>query len=177
MVKKKYIFLGLLFSMMLVLSACSGNQETTAPENEVTTEAPNNIIMVSGDTVSKNNGCVLSSRYAVGDKIIFRMNALDPETNKQIEDAKLQVHLSTGDVLDMAYGNHGEDNFWVVAYEVTEDTPTGALDYTVTAELGDRKGEYKPFNVKPSLLMIVDAAAVSGESEEQPAEESAEKPS
>ena len=46
---------------------------------------------------------------------------------------KLQVHLSTGNVLDMEYGEHAEDHFWTVNYTVTPDTPTGQLDYFVTA--------------------------------------------
>jgi heme/copper-type cytochrome/quinol oxidase subunit 2 len=91
------------------------------------------------------------------------MNAIDPNTNEQNKEAKLTLNLSTGEKLDMKYGKHGDDNFWVVAYPVTAETPTGKLDYFVTTENGDLKGEYRPFNVAPSLLTIVDASAVNGE--------------
>lgn len=79
------------------------------------------------------------------------MDVTDPATGKQAEDAKLQVYLSTSEELDMYKGPHPSGDtdpvpeFWTGAYEVTEDTPTGILNYSVTAKFGDKKGEFKPF--------------------------------
>ncbi len=166
--KKKNIFLlSLLLGIALFVSACSddasGTKDDTGNTNDTSTEetSDNSNIIVSGDMVSELDGCVLQSRYTVGDNIVWRMDAIDPGTQEQMEDATLQVHLSTGEVLDMRYGSHpadteGAPKFWTVAYEVTEDTPTGTMEYFVTAESGDKKGEFRPFNVKPSLLTIVE---------------------
>lgn len=166
---KKNWILGMSLCTALLLAACSDDKDEATPSQaeEVQTGA----LIITGDTVTEQGGCVLASRFSPGDKIVFRNNILDGVTNEQVIDAKVQVHLSTGEVLDMTYGQHGEDNFWVVAYPVTEDTPTGTLDYTVTASFGDKKAEYKPFNVAPSLLTIVSDEVVNAS-----ADASAEEP-
>lgn len=178
--KKKSILLGLLLSSALMVVGCN-DKETSTTETTGNDGAKNNVIMVSGDTVSEMGGCVLASRYSAGDKIVFRMNALDAN-NVQMEDAKLQVHLSTGEVLDMELGVHSPPDakdpakFWTAAYPVTEDTPTGTLEYYVTAEAGDAKGEFRPFNVQPSLITIIDPAAAGTIPEVTPAPTPEEAP-
>ncbi|MDW0109796.1 hypothetical protein [Sporosarcina aquimarina] len=156
----KKMFMGLALSGSLIIGACSNGDE--ASEN---TQSENNTIQVFGDVVSEGDGCVLQSRFKSGDNIVFRMDAVDPETNKQIsEDAKVTVHLSTGEDLEMHHGKHPSGDtdpvpeFWTVAYKVTDDTPTGILNYSVTAEMNGKKGEFAPFDVEPSLLTIVDPA-------------------
>lgn len=149
--KKTISLFALLLVTMVVLIACNNN----SGEKEAAAEKDIGSLVITGDTVTEQGGCVLASRFSPGDKIIFRNNVLDGLTNEQVKDAKVQVHLSTGETLDMKYGKHGDDNFWVVAYPVTKDTPTGTLDYSVTAEYKEQKGEFKPFNVAPSLLTIV----------------------
>ncbi|NJD03856.1 MAG: hypothetical protein FIA99_14935 [Ruminiclostridium sp.] len=116
-------------------------------------------LSVYGDVVSKN-GCVLQSRFTVDDRIVFRINVIDPATNKQSENAKVTLHLGTGENLEMKLGLHpakdpNAPKFWTVGYTVTDKTPTGTLDYYVTAEENDKTGEFRPFNVKPSLITIV----------------------
>ena len=149
--KKTISLFALLLVTMVVLIACNND----SGEKEAAAEKDVGSLVITGDTVTEQGGCVLASRFSPGDKIIFRNNVLDGLTNEQVKDAKVQVHLSTGETLDMKYGKHGDDNFWVVAYPVTKDTPTGTLDYSVTAEYKEKKGEFKPFNVAPSLLTIV----------------------
>ncbi|MBW7456406.1 hypothetical protein ACFOLF_37240 [Paenibacillus sepulcri] len=117
-------------------------------------------LVVLGDIVSQNAGCVLQNRFTVGDGIVFRMKALNPITGMLAENATLQVHLGTGEVLDMQLGQHPPDApvgemFWSVNYKVTDATPKGTLSYYVTAETPTMKGEYKPFQVVPSLITIV----------------------
>lgn len=161
MIKNQMAILSLLVGVLLVLGACSDDK------NESSEKSGDAFLMISGDTVSEQGGCVLASRYSAGDKIVFRMNAYDSRTNEQLKDANLKVHLSTGEELDMAYGTHGDEDFWVVAYPVTEETPTGSLEYYVTGEAGDLKGEFRPFNVAPSLLSIVDLSE-DGEAATEP---------
>ncbi|MBD7984960.1 hypothetical protein H9649_10215 [Sporosarcina sp. Sa2YVA2] len=164
MKNKRFLIFSLLFGALLVLGACSEDKKETTETDMNGKE----FLMISGDTVSEQGGCVLASRYSAGDKLVFRMNALDSRTNEQVKDANLKVHLSTGEELDMVYGTHGDEDFWVVAYPVTAETPTGSLEYYVTGEAGDLKGEFRPFNVAPSLLSIVD---VDGEAATEPEEE------
>lgn len=159
--KKTIILFTLLLVTMVVLIACNNSEE-----KEATTEKAVGSLVITGDTVTEQGGCVLASRFSPGDKIIFRNNVLDGLTNEQVKDAKVQVHLSTGETLDMKYGKHGDDHFWVVAYPVTNDTPTGTLDYSVTAEYKEQKGEFKPFNVAPSLLTIVSEDVAQAPKEE-----------
>jgi hypothetical protein len=126
-------------------------------------------LLVLGDVVSSNGGCVVQNRFTVGDGIVFRMKAVNPITGKLVENAKLQVHLGTGEVLDMKLGQHPPDapqgeKFWTVNYKVTDATPKGTLSYYVTAQTATMKGEYKPFQVMPSLITIV--APESGDAEE-----------
>lgn len=172
--------MGLLISGALMVVGCN-DKETSTTETTGNDGEKKNVIMVSGDTVSEMGGCVLASRFSAGDKIVFRMNALD--TNKvQMEDAKLQVHLSTGEVLDMELDVHSPPDakdpakFWTAAYPVTEDTPTGTLEYYVTAVAADAKGEFRPFNVQPSLITIVDPAATGTVPEGAPAPAPEEAP-
>lgn len=66
----------------------------------------------------------------------------------------------------MTYGEHSDDKFWVVAYPVTEETPTGSLDYKIIASYNDVTAEFEPFNVQPSKLQIVsDTVSVSAPAE------------
>lgn len=157
---------------LLLIGGCTndkGSEASPAPSASEPSSAPavqTASIAVTGDTVTGTGGCVLQSRFMAGEKIVFRANAVDPITNQQLKDAVLKVHLSTGEVLDMAYGAHprGSDvYFWTAAYTVTDQTPTGTLNYYVTAEHGSMKGEYHPFNVAPSLLTIVAPETVNGE--------------
>ena len=125
-------------------------------------------LIVYGDVVAAGL-CIPQNRFTAGQSMVFRMTALNSLTGELVEDAKLQVHLSTGEVLDMHLGSHPPDApnaeyFWSVRYDVTEDTPTGTLNYYVTAETETLRGEFRPFNIMPSLLTIVSREeASSGE--------------
>ena len=87
MLKKNYLFAGALLSILLLVSACSEEKATQETDTESSTNSTGQLLALSGDTVSKMSGCVLASQYQVGDDIIFRMNAIDPATNKQVTDA------------------------------------------------------------------------------------------
>lgn len=169
---KKWNILIVLIGLILFVSACSEDDESNDIEGA---DSPaKTALMVSGDVVEEKAGCVLKSRFTEGDLIVWRMEVIDPETMEQAADAEVKVHLSTGEVLDMRYGPHpagvdGAPEFWTTSYPVTEDTPTGVLEYHVTAELGDKKGEFSPFDVAPSLLTVVspDEAGVETETAEE----------
>ena len=57
----------------------------------------------------------------------------------------------------MAEDRQPEREFWIAEWKVPADAPTGTLRYTVTArDSQGRTGEFKPFEVEPSQLMIVE---------------------
>lgn len=162
-------------------SSSAPEEETLAEETATTDEATAEVadkLFVYGDIVS-SAGCVLQSRFTVGDRIVFRMNVQDALTGEQPEDAKVMVHLSTGESLEMHLGDHppgaeDPDRFWTVGYTVTEDTPTGTMQYYVTAETADKSGEYRLFNVEPSLLTIVAPEEMEAGEADEAADEEAE---
>jgi hypothetical protein len=137
------------------------------------TAAPD--LFIHADTVlgSKNlskdelpaRSCVLNSRYAHNEEIVWRIRVLDPRTGKPMDDKALQsvvVQLADGTALNARYGPHPHDNptdhFWAVSWDVPPTYPTGTLDYKITATAADgRQGTFVPFDVAPSKVTITSA--------------------
>lgn len=140
--KSLALLVGLL--VVAILAGCSSDSSSSASKT----------LVVYGDTVA-DKVCVQSSRFTPGEKIIFRATAVDGATNEVVPDAMLEIVFNDGTTIPMKYGSHGDDNFWVGTFIVPEDFPTGPLGYKITATYGDKKGEFVPFNVAPSLLTIV----------------------
>lgn len=149
--KKKVLALIVGVLLVAVLAGCSS--ETSAPESKH--------LVVYGDTVA-DKVCVQSSRFTPGEKIIFRATAVDGATNEVVPEASLEIVFNDGTTVPMTYGSHGDDNFWVGTFIVPEDFPTGPLGYKIVATYGEKKGEFTPFNVAPSLLTIVAAEGNEG---------------
>ncbi len=102
--------------------------------------------------------CVVNSRYPRNAEILWRARVVDPQTGKEMDDKALksvQVKLADGKVIDAKYGKHSDEYFWVGGWLVPKDYPTGTVNYTIVATAADgRTGEFKPFQVAPSLLTI-----------------------
>lgn len=131
-------------------------------------------LIVFGDTVlsTKNltdemkptRACVLNNRFPRNSEIVWRVRVMDPLTGLQMDDTtieKAEVTLGDGQVLEMEFGPHPRkeprDFYWTVPWLVPKDYPTGTLLYSITASSKDgRTGEFKPFDIPPSLLVITD---------------------
>src|SRR5215467_6328914 len=107
--------------------------------------------------------CTLNNRYKRGDPVGFRMTAINPATGKRDRTTQLIVHLNyAGKTLDLPMRDRQteqqpEREFWVLKWIVPADAPTGIVRYTVTAKDPEgRTGEWKPFDVEASQLVIVD---------------------
>jgi hypothetical protein len=110
--------------------------------------------------------CVNSSRFPRNSQMVWRMRVIDPKTGEQMDDTmleKVEVVLSDGQVFAMEYGPHPpepnppRDYYWTVPWLVPKDYPTGTLSYTVVATGTDgRSGEFKPFDIPPSLPTITE---------------------
>lgn len=158
-----------LVMLAALLAACGGDEDATS----TTTAATTNLI-VQADVVTgplnipedqmAGRICVSQSRFARNSEIVWRTRIIDPVTGEQLDDTALdsvQVTLADGQVFDMRYGDHPQDNptdrFWTTSFDVPADYPTGTLGYEVVAVAGDgRTGSFVPFNVAPSLLTITD---------------------
>jgi hypothetical protein len=118
--------------------------------------------------------CVESSRYFLGQEIVWRIRVLDeahrPMDNKQLK--SVVVEIPGGPTLNASYGGHPgnpgatpTDYFWSAVWTIPgpgdstypDGYPTGTFPYQVlaTALHGKRTGTFNDFNVHPSLLTIV----------------------
>jgi hypothetical protein len=105
----------------------------------------------------------LSSEYKRGDSIGFRMTAINPATGKRDRATEMVVHLTfAGKTIDIPMRDRQnerqpEREFWIAKWVVPDDAPTGIVRYTVTAKDSQgRTGEYKPFEVEPSQVRIIE---------------------
>ncbi len=107
--------------------------------------------------------CVLQSRFARNEEIVWRIRVMDPQTGKSMDDKVLTsvtVELPGGTNLNAAYGGHPgngpTDFFWGVAWLIPTNYPTGTLTHRIVAVAKDnRRGEFIAFNVGPALLTIL----------------------
>jgi len=125
-------------------------------------------LILSGDLVyffglGRPNNCFMSNRYKRGEPVGFRMTAINPETGRRDRKTQLVVHLTYGGktvdlpMRDRQTEKQPELDFFVAKWIVPDDAPIGAVHYTVTAkDPQGRTGEWRPFNVEPSQLTIVE---------------------
>jgi hypothetical protein len=159
--KKSSKYLAVL-ALVLVAAVAAGS---LAGQSQ--TSGGNNRLIVYGDTVffiapNVPLSCTHSNYFKHGDNIGFRMPAIDPATGKRDRTAQLVVHLTyMGKTLDIPMRDRQterqpEREFWVGKWPVPADAPLGIVRYTVTAtNPRGMTGEYKPFEVNESQLIIV----------------------
>jgi hypothetical protein len=134
------------------------------------TQAPagNDRLVVYGETVlflapGVPLSCTYRSQFKKGENVGFRMTAINPATGKRDRATELVVHLTyAGKTIDMPMRDRQnaqapEREFWIAKWTVPADAPTGIVRYSVTAkDPQGRTGEYKPFEVAPSQLTIIE---------------------
>jgi hypothetical protein len=138
---------------------------------------PSGKLVIWGDVAQFINGaspdnCILKNRYKKGERIGFRMTAIDGGTGEPENSAVLTAHLVIGgrtiDVPVRFRGALGPNappprgylrptyNLWTGFWLVPEDAPTGILSYTVTAtDKFGRTADFIPFPYENSQLTIV----------------------
>lgn len=167
----------IVLAMVLIATGCGGSvgaselppTATAVPPQPTATALPMaNKLVLYGDiakfgTKGAPDTCVLQNRYHRGESVGFRMTAINPLTGKFDENAKLVVHVTyAGKTTDvpMNYrgtGSNPRPGFWTAKWVVPADAPTGIVQYSVTGtDDSGRTGEFKPFQVQPSELTIVD---------------------
>jgi hypothetical protein len=160
--------------LMLAVAGCGGGQAvvpaaTTVPPEPTAAPPPmaDKLILYGDLTKFGEKGapdtCTLKNRFTRGEGVGFRMTAIDPLTGKYVETAELVVHVTyAGKTVDvpMRYRGTGDKprpGFWTGKWVVPDDAPTGIVQYTVTGKDDQgRTGDFKPFQIEPSELTIVD---------------------
>ena len=106
--------------------------------------------------------CLLNNQFKRGEPVGFRMNAVNPSTDKRDRATELVVHVTyAGKTVDVPMRDRQnerqpEREFWVAKWVVPDDAPMGIVRYTVTAkDPQGRTGEFKPFEVQASQITIV----------------------
>ena len=136
---------------------------------------PSGRLIIWGDVVNFNpqgtpNECTAQSRFRRGERIGFRMTAIDGGTGEVENTAVLTAHVRYGGKtvdVPMRFRGGGQpypqkaylrapNEMWTGGWEVPADAPIGMISYTVTAtDRFGRKATYQPFAAIPSQLTIV----------------------
>lgn len=159
--------------MVLTVAGCGAQQAASVPEPptpEPTAAPPpmaDKLILYGDLTKFGERGapdtCILKNRFTRGEGVGFRMTAIDPLTGEYVETAELVVHVTYGEKsvdVPMRYRGTGDNprpGFWTAKWVVPDDAPTGVVKYTVSGKDDQgRTGEFRPFQIQPSELTIVD---------------------
>jgi hypothetical protein len=121
------------------------------------------------------DNCIQSNRYKRGQRIGFRMAAIDGGTGEPENTAMLIAHLRVGGkTIDVPMRFRGAPdpaqaapqpngytrpitNLWTGWWRVPDDAPIGVLTYTVTAtDRFGRTATFEPFSYDTSQLTIVE---------------------
>jgi hypothetical protein len=137
---------------------------------------PSGQLIIWGDVVNFNpqgtpGECTLQSRFKRGERIGFRMTAIDGGSGETENTATLVAHLTyAGKTVDvpMRFRGGGQpypqkaylrapNEMWTGGWEVPKDAPIGTISYTVTAtDKFGRKANFRPFAAIPSQLTIIE---------------------
>ncbi len=120
------------------------------------------LLIQSDLTIGQPGPCTLQSRFAPGDRVIFRAKVYDAQTGQQVIDGNVNIRIEGGPTIPMRYGPHpppevapSTDEYWVGVWAIPPSTPMGIVHYTIEAVSGTRMGTFVPFNNATSLLTVV----------------------
>lgn len=138
---------------------------------------PSGKLILGGDVVlfDPPNGpenCIMMNRFKKGQRVGFRMTAIDGGTGEIENTATLVAHVTyAGKTVDAAMrfrGAAGPDapaprgylrspyNLWTGSWTVPDDAPVGRISYTVTGtDRFGRSATFAPFSAEASQLVIV----------------------
>ena len=163
--KKLHTILAVVLAVVLVVLATLRGSPAAGQE------ASSEKLFLRGDTVlflgvGIPHSCGHYSYFKRGDRIGFRFTAINPATGTRDRATQLVVHINyRGQTIDLPMRDRQnvkqpERDFWIAEWKVPDDAMTGLINYTVTArDPQGRTGEFKPFDVEPSQITIVENRA------------------
>ena len=118
------------------------------------------------------DNCILTNRFKKGQRVGFRMTAIDGGTGEVENTAILVAHVKyAGKTVDVPMRWRGAAGptaptprgylrppveLWTGAWTVPPDAPTGTISYTVTGtDRFSRNATFTPFSAEASQLVIV----------------------
>jgi hypothetical protein len=138
---------------------------------------PSGKLVIWGDTAifinpTDPDNCLLTNRFKRGQRVGFRMTAIDGGTGEVEQTAALVAHVTyAGKTVDVPMRWRGDAGpkapaprgyirspyeLWTGSWTVPNDAPVGRISYTVTAtDKFGRKAEFTPFSAEASQLVIV----------------------
>jgi hypothetical protein len=170
-----------LWSVVAILAIAVGSilvgqqrQGAAPPPPEPQPGHPSGKLVIWGDIASFDQPatapthCILTSRFKRGQRVGFRMTAIDGGSGEVENTAVFTIHLKyAGQTLDIPMRWRGQGNFpaseyprqpsemWTGVWVVPADAPLGALSYTVTAtDRFGRTASFSPFINVVSQLTI-----------------------
>ena len=138
---------------------------------------PSGRLVIWGDVALFNmptdpDNCILTNRFKRGQRVGFRMTAIDGGTSDVENSAVLVAHVTyAGKTVDAPMRWRGAAgptappprgylrspfNLWTGSWTVPDDAPIGRISYTVTAtDRFGRTATFSPFSAEASQLVIV----------------------
>ena len=138
---------------------------------------PSGRLVIWGDVALFNSptdpdNCILTNRFKRGQRVGFRMTAIDGGTSDVENSAVLVAHVTyAGKTVDAPMRWRGAAgptappprgylrspfNLWTGSWTVPDDAPIGRISYTVTAtDKFGRTATFSPFSAEASQLVIV----------------------
>ena len=114
------------------------------------------------------NNCILTNRFTRGQRVGFRMTAIDGGSSDVENTAALTAHVTyAGKTVDIPMRWRGggatprgylsaPNNLWTGFWVVPDDAPTGTVSYTVTGtDKFGRMASFTPFSYETSQITIV----------------------
>ncbi|HET7324347.1 MAG TPA: hypothetical protein VFJ06_08455 [Halococcus sp.] len=148
------------------LAGCIGSSSNGGGGSEVPLIITHDMV-VSAATVRKNQApCSLENRYLHGQRVIFRIRVIDPETGEKLDDSSLKgvsvkIEKGDGQTVDGYYSKHPPENptdyYWVVPWTVPEEFPAGPVDYDIIVN-AERSAKSYRFDVPPANLTVLNGS-------------------
>jgi hypothetical protein len=142
---------------------------SAAPVDQVpaaTAAQAGGLVIQSDLAIGGPGPCSLQSRFAPGDRVVFRAKVFDAQTGQEVRDGTATVMLDNGVTIQMHYDNHpppnigpSTDQYFVGIWAIRPDAPMGIVRYTIEAAADGRTGTFVPFDNERSLLTVVPAAS------------------
>jgi hypothetical protein len=183
MLKKLFLLLTIAAGSMSVghaQAAAQGQgrgQPAAPPPPSAQAGHPSGRLVIWGDVAlfdrpEAPDNCILTNRFKKGQRVGFRMTAVDGGTGEVENTATLVAHVTyAGKTVDAPMRWRGAAgpaapappgylrspfNLWTGSWTVPDDAPTGVISYTVTAtDRFGRSATFTPFSAQASQLVIV----------------------
>ena len=158
-------------------AGAQGRGQPAAPPPPPQAGHPSGKLVLWGDVALFNNptdpdNCILTNRFKRGQRIGFRMTAMDGGSGEVENTAVLVAHVTyAGKTVDTPMRWRGAAGptappprgylrspfeLWTGSWTVPDDAPVGRISYTVTAtDRFGRKATFTPFSAEASQLVIV----------------------